>query len=85
MAEPTEIWTWPFTEEQQARLSAATCSVDGMQDVFLCGPEAPVLLGMFGPDWAHSFAGGEDGDTWHIAFRRMSLEEINNLPEFEGF
>ena len=85
MTEPTEVWTWPFTEEQQARLSAMPCSVDGMQDVFFYGPDVAICLGMFGPSWADGFADSEPGDTWHIAFRRMSLDEINNLPEFEGF
>ena len=82
---PTEHWTWPFTAEQQARLSSMPCSVDGQQDVFFYGPDAPVCLGMFGPSWADGFDGSEPGDVWCIAFSRMTIDEINNLSEFMGF
>ena len=80
-----ERWTWPFTSDQVARLAHTPASTDGEQDVFFYGPEAPTCLGMFGPTWADGFGDSEPGDVWFLSFHRMTLDEINNLPEFTGF
>ena len=84
MTEP-EAWTWPFTPDQITRLDSAPCSINGMQDVFFFGPEAPTCLGMFGPSWADGFADSEPGEVWLVSFARMTLDGIANLPEFTGF
>ena len=82
---PPERWTWPFTPDQIARLTNMLASTDGEQEVLFYGPEAPTCLGMFGPTWVDGFAGSEPGDVWFLSFHRMTLDEINNLPEFTGF
>lgn len=82
---PSEIWTWPFTDDQQAALTNVRASTDGMQDVYFYGPDAATCLGYHLPDTMANFADSEPGDSWVIRFARMTDEDIAALPEFVGF
>lgn len=80
----TEHWTWPFTDEQRARLTAAHASGGVTISVFGIGPDRPDLILAVGPHDPDHYE-SEDGDSWCVRFGLMALADFGALPEHGGW
>ena len=82
---PEETWTWPFTQEQQLKLSSIPCLADGIIQIYAIGPEYANLILSYDPNWHLDFVDSDIGTTWKIRFGQIQLEDFNRLPEHTGW
>jgi hypothetical protein len=83
---PAETWTWPFTDEQLARLNNKPAFDGHMMSVVGIGPYAPDLIVEVGyGDLPAYLDGTEHGDEWQVRFGRMSPDALYSLPEHGGW
>lgn len=85
-----EVWTWPFTTEQMARLAECRASPNGEVHIVAVGPDRADLILMMpivGAGIRDTFGEGADldGAEWCVRFGSMSIEAFERLPEHEGW
>jgi len=83
---PVEVWTWPFTDEQLARLNSKREPVDGMVEIVGIGPYDPDLIVEVGYGDLPAYLGDSDaGQEYEVRFGRMSPDALASLPEHGGW